>query len=301
MEDRLKILVATDYSPAAKSAEKYAINLAIATGSFLIFIHVYEDRPADSHGDAIVTAGGALTWLSEYDKLSGHVWQLLQSEKAASEPAYQCVIKKGFRIRKLILQEALEREVDFVITGTHNRATLKEWMFGTHTWNINMRSRLPVLAIPEVAEFSEIKNIVYVTDYKKGEIPALYFLTRIAKWLGAKITVLFTTNEQLSEKFSNGLSNNFKEEIIDNLSYAAVDIHQYKINYRNVTNELNALCKKNEVNWIVMSHLRSSFPDNALDPPDENTLPKMTFHPELPFFVLPDFFNAPLPQIMKAI
>ena len=50
MENKMKILLATDYSEAGISAELYGIQFAKNTGSLLCLIHVY-DKPLDTTPD----------------------------------------------------------------------------------------------------------------------------------------------------------------------------------------------------------------------------------------------------------
>jgi hypothetical protein len=52
MSNNFNVLVATDYFESAMTAEKYAIDFAACTGSFLTFLHIYDFSAATTRGTA---------------------------------------------------------------------------------------------------------------------------------------------------------------------------------------------------------------------------------------------------------
>ncbi|MDP1728334.1 MAG: universal stress protein [Bacteroidota bacterium] len=291
MEHNFNILMATDYSKSAGNAERYAVQFSKATQSTIRFVHIFEPQLAGYTAtfDAEKIDYNPLQY--EFSKLNEHVTKLLDSLNIKpGELNCQCIIREGINIRKQLLDEAAESKTDLIITGTHGVSELREMMFGGHTWKIIKNTNIPLLAIPENASYSEIKKIVFATEYRKNEILSIKLLTQIAKKFNAEITVLHITNFVLPEEFENKIFENFKSELKDKITYDKLNIH-LKHHY-SIIDGLNDYCKLKKANWLVMSPERLSLIDKILNPADISTTKHMSSHTKVPLFIIPEFKHS---------
>ncbi len=290
MERNFNILMATDYSESAGNAERYAVQFSKATQSTIRFVHIYEPQLIAYSISFDVDKIDYNPLQYEFSRLNEHVTKLLDSLSIKpDELNCQCIIREGINIRKQLLDEATESKTDLIITGTHGVSAFREMMFGGHTWNIIKNSNIPILAIPENNNYSEIKHIVFATEYRENEISAIKFLIQIAGKFNAEITVLHITNFALPEEFENRIFENFKSELKDKINYDKLNIH-LKHHY-SIIDGLNDYCKMKKANWLVMSPQRLTLIDKILNPAEISFTKHMSFHTRVPLFIIPEFKN----------
>ncbi len=286
-ENQFNIIVATDYSKAVRSAERYAVQFAQATGSTLRFVHVFEPALASTSlaFDQDKIAYNPLEY--EFAKLNQHVNLLLESLGVKpGDLNCQCIIREGNSIRKQVLSEALETSADLIITGTHGAGEWNSSLFGSHSWKIISHAKIPVLVIPENTVFSAIKRIVFATGYHGSDFDGIKFITSIARKFDAEITVLHVANFVMSKEFENRLFENFKKEIKEKVSYDKLNIH-LKHHY-SIIDGLNDYCRLKHVDWLVMSPQKLRLIDKILDPGELSTTRHMSTHTQVPLFALPE-------------
>lgn len=286
MKKHLKILLATDYSEAVKSAEHYAIELAKSTPSTLTFLHVCEFPLSQTTARTSTYINAHKEWFDrEKKRLEQHKNNLLELLKINSHNfPFDCIVSEG-TVSKQVKQEAENINADLIIVGTYGITGFRELLFGTHAWEIIKKSAVPVIAVPKDALFTGIRNIVFGTEYREGEIPVINFLTEFAARFDASITVLHITNYVLSKDIERILFENFRKEMKKN-SYPKLNL---QIAYSDdVINGLNDFCERFKASMLVMSPERKLSFEKIFLP--SNTR-KMSFHNRIPLMTIPDFYN----------
>lgn len=153
------ILVATDFTLAARSAERYAIALARALDCGLTMLNVYSQIP--------VTVSNTLTSVSTLDK--SRVYRKLLDDEAASLDitalqGLTLLTKEGPRV-DTILAVAEELDADLIITGMKNSGRATRRVFGSTITGLMHRSPLPVLVIPEGFDYRAPAAIAMGNDF----------------------------------------------------------------------------------------------------------------------------------------
>ena len=287
MEKQLKIFLATDYSDAVMNAERYAIQFSKNTNSLLTILHVYNipfNFPVDSAEYAKATEE-----LRKHEllRLEQHCDQLLHSlDIKLSEVNYECIVLEG-SVGKQIRKEAERSHADLIITGTHGANCVRKIFHGSHTWDVIKKSEVPVLAIPKDALLTNIKNIVFATEYREGEIPAINFLVQLAKKFKAQLTILHITNHALSKEFEKVAFENFRTEIQSKVAYDKLNLRL--VHYDDVVEGLNDFCSFIKTDWLVMSHAKSFLLESIFSPIKSITK-EMSFHSHIPLLAVPDFY-----------
>lgn len=290
MERKLKILLATDYSEDATSAELYGVQFAKNTNSKLYLIHVY-DKIVIYNSDEPLELAQTKNDIRELemDILEQHrdkLFYLLDIDE--NELECVCIVREG-KAGKQICKEAEKAEIDFIVMSTHGANVFKELFFGNHTWNVIKKASVPVLAIPKNTFFTGIENIVFATEYREGEIPVINFLVQFVKQFDATITLLHVTDSALSKKSKKLMFDNFKDEIRKKISYHKLDMRL--AHYDDIVGGLNDFCEKSKIDMLVMSHEKRFFWGNILNPVTSVTR-KMTLNTHIPLLSIPDYYNS---------
>jgi nucleotide-binding universal stress UspA family protein len=288
MEKPFKLLLATDYSEAVMNAERYAVQFARNTGSFLRFLHVFEPPIADQIGSFDADKIDYSPALYEMKKLKEHVNKLLSSlQMQPGELNFECLVREG-SAAKQILEEAGETYPDFILMGTHGESGFRQFILGDHTSKVIKKASVPVLAIPKNALFNEIKNIVFATEYREGELPVINFLTQVVQQFNAELTVLHITSNIFSEKFEKTISTEFTNELKNKIVYPNVSIRVK--HYTDIISGLEDFCNNTKTDWLVMSPEKPFFLEKLFNP-SASTTRKMSLHTTIPLLSIPDYYN----------
>lgn len=288
MDSKFNIFLATDYSEAVMNAERYAFEIAKKTGSNLSVLHVYEipfSFPIEP--DEYISASERLRKF-ELQKLKVHCEMLLRTLNIKqNEIDLECIVLEG-NIGKEIRKEAEHNRPDFIITGVHNSEEAP--FFGSsHTWDIIKKSNVPILSVPPYALLSDIKKIVFATNYREGEISGIKSLTNMAKKFGAELVVLHITNHTITREFESLIFKKFKEEILNNVDYEKLSLRV--IYSEDILEGLNDFCLSAKADWLVMSHSRSFFFEKILAPGKSFTK-EMSLKTNIPLLSIPDYYTA---------
>lgn len=290
MDVNLNILLATDYSEAGMGAELYGIQFAQNTNSKLHLIHIY-DKISNFTPDEPLAYAQTKNDIRESELyiLEQHrekLFYLLDINE--NDLACECIVREGEPENEMC--EIAERlGIDFIIVSTHAANVFKDLFFGNQTWNIIKKAKMPVLAIPRDVFYTGIKNIVFATEYREGEIPVINFLVQFAKQFDASITMLHITNNVLSDKLKSNMFDYFKKEISTEILYDKLDMQIAR--YGNIVDGLNDFCDKSKADVVVMSHQKRYFFRNIFNPITSTTR-KMTFDTQVPLLSIPDYYNS---------
>src|ERR1035437_1067034 len=288
MKKYYKILLATDYSNEVMNAERYAVQFAKSTNSILTLFHAYSPplpppKITQSYDEMLRNLKAA-----ETKKLVQHRDELFRSLNVnPGELNSECTVREGGAGNQ-IRKEAKESEVDFIVVGTHGESGFREVLFGSHTWNVIKKSSVPVLVIPKDALFTGIKNIVFGTEYREGEIQVLDFLVQFAKQFDAELTVLHVTNYVLSQAFEKEIFEKFRRDIKGKISYEKLKIRLIKNN--DLISGLNKFCENEKMDLLVMCPEKQILFEKIFIPFASSTR-KMSFHSTIPLMTIPDFYN----------
>mgnify|MGYP005849544139 CR=1 FL=1 len=177
MKNIHKILILTDFSPAATNALVYGTALARAKDAELIVMTVYSlpevtyDRQAQEN----------------YDKAFEQVRRDYFYEQS---PNYQFVVRMNEDILEEVALAVNELGADLLVMGAKGKG-LSQKIFGSLTHSLMRQAQVPVLAIPEKVRFLEIDQICFACDYAKADkIEPLGVLLSFADAFKAKIRVL---------------------------------------------------------------------------------------------------------------
>ena len=183
------IIVATDYSPAAKNAADYAAQLAKTTSSRLIVFHAWT-LPA-------VTGEGMLLPVT-IDNLEDDHSAAVKAEAIRLEKDWGIPVESwqsaGFAADELAAC-CRENNARLVVMGMEHRGGVGR-LFGSVTTAFIGKKLIPVLVVPENATFSYPKTMLLATDlHTSGDWQELEMLKEIAERFGSDIHILNAVEE----------------------------------------------------------------------------------------------------------
>ncbi|WP_187261624.1 universal stress protein [Pontibacter beigongshangensis] len=197
------ILVPIDYSPDAKNALLYALELAHKARVKVIVFHAFypaalppaayevpgfihnlekeksnklekyvndskSDLPQDLIFDFKCHAGGdsAQSQVPGNREQVFHTMAVVQAPRERYTTHVTCVAKLG-TVYEQILEMAEAYEVDLVVMGMQGGGGFGQALVGSTTLSVMRNSRVPVLGVPMRATFRGLRSVVFASDLSK--------------------------------------------------------------------------------------------------------------------------------------
>lgn len=155
------ILIATDFSPAARSAAQYGLQLARAFNATLILAGAFEQVPIPVAETPLVADPEDMRFL---------VQRQLGTEAAALTPGepfpIECIACQG-SATSAILRTAKARGADLIVVGMKGNGKDVRRIFGSTVTGLARKTTIPLLIIPEMAKFSPPKALAFASDVLK--------------------------------------------------------------------------------------------------------------------------------------
>ncbi len=187
-----KILCPTDFSSTSYNAITFAAKLAQVTKAQLTLLNVqslFDFTPIE------FVTGKQFTLKATAEKLQSQCHELSSVFKiscnAEVEPTYH-------KLSSVIRDKS--HLYDLVVMGSNGAEDLYQFFLGTNTYNALVKTKTPVLLIPEGVLYGEIKQILYAFDYLRQRKLPIKPLVEFAKAVHAEITVLQVMEEAYSKE-----------------------------------------------------------------------------------------------------
>jgi nucleotide-binding universal stress UspA family protein len=184
----VNILVPTDFSQLSKSALKYAIKIANRLDGNVTVLHV-------------MTMTRALR-LSMMEKIRSSEHNMMDSAEAELEVMIKTIaeqykattpvrhqVVRGSYFPSTLLREARRLRSGLIVMGTRGASGFAKAVLGSNTNSVIEVSHVPVLAVPEKADFKGFRNVVYASDLRNLE-EELEILIRYIERFGSTIHLI---------------------------------------------------------------------------------------------------------------
>ena len=177
----VNILVPTDFSQLSKSALKYAIKIANKLGGNVTVLHVMTMMRAlrISVSEKILSPAHDMIESAEAE-LEVMIRTLSEQYKASTPIKYHVV--RGAYFPSTLLREARRLRSGLVVMGTRGATGITKTFLGSNTNSVIEVSHVPVLAVPEKADFKGFRNVVYASDLRNLEEELTILIRYIEKF-----------------------------------------------------------------------------------------------------------------------
>ncbi len=145
----MTIIVPTDFSNVANNAARYAAQMI--TGQYdaqLVLFHVYE-KASD---------------LTEANSLLEKLKTELQSSSIAK---IECRMEEGGDVIDCLERQARHLAAQLIVMGITGKSRLEKVFLGSNTLKMVERNICPVLIIPPSSQFTQVKNVLLLSDFKE--------------------------------------------------------------------------------------------------------------------------------------
>jgi nucleotide-binding universal stress UspA family protein len=177
-----RIIFPTDFSENADKAFVFALNIAKHYNDDLLVVNAY-DLPYSQN----VMSTSLIDIMRDTSKKG-----VLKYKEQAEAEGINCetLSLMGNPIR-IVKELSLKYDDCMVVMGTKGASGLEEVLIGSNAASILHAVDIPVFTIPATAEFSQIKRIVYCSDFQSTKNErALRRLANFAKVFNAEVLIL---------------------------------------------------------------------------------------------------------------
>jgi nucleotide-binding universal stress UspA family protein len=159
----VNILVPTDLSDLSKIAVNYAIKIANkleGTVTLLNVVSVVQPTRATMRL-RLKTLEQELLDIAKED-MAGLVKEVSKQVKTSNP--IKVKIAKGTSFNDTVKREAKKLRTGLIVMGTRGASGVRKYVLGSNTTSVIEVSHVPVLAVPELGDFKNFKNVVYASD-----------------------------------------------------------------------------------------------------------------------------------------
>lgn len=213
MDIKIKnILFPTDFSDNAKHALPFALKLAKKTRAKLHIIHSIEE-PYDF---APMVENIKKNVTHKVNKLYEEMLENILKNDEYKDLSIKTHLFEGRTVYSVI-STIQQYKIDLVVMGTQGRSALEQLFFGSTTSEVVQQATIPVLTIPEDAEYSGFRHLLFTTDYGPEDIDALKYTVKFATLFNSSIQIIHVS-KKIDTK-TDLLFRGFKDLVRENINY----------------------------------------------------------------------------------
>ncbi len=269
-----KIIVATDFSPAALNAATYAVEMAENTDAEILLFNVFE---------VIANYGEIIIDLNVNDLKS-------VSEKDMTDFKSKLLLNTGYmgKITSLVRLGVFKDELEnicnaekpyFVVIGCQGKNAAERIIFGGHAIStIKGSSSWPLIAVPINAVYKSIKNIGLSYDFKEDlKMHVVEEIKLLVQDFKATIHILNAAREdEFNTEFVH-LSRKIEEH------FAPLEVKYHFFGTNNIDDNVIEFADKNEIDLLIVLPKHRSFLDRLLH---KSLSKQMVLHSHIPVMAL---------------
>ena len=181
-----KLLLLTDFSPLSALAVEYAVRLAGPLEADFTVMNVVRLEGIPKANLKMKTIEKSLLQLSQEE---GE--KLIEKVKREIKGKYTIRFKaiRTYTVADAVRRYVEKNKVNMVVMGSRGASTFKKIRLGGTTVSVIDVCKAPVLAIPELAQFTGLKNLVYASDLKNVS-KELDIITEFAAIFGSNVHMI---------------------------------------------------------------------------------------------------------------
>jgi len=156
----------------------------------------------------------------------------------------------------------ISKNFDLIVVGAKGEKNLSSKIFGSIPSRLAQKTHVPVLIVPEAAEFYAPKKMLYASNWESCDDD---FVAQIIKW--ANSFAAYVAFVHVSQDYSMDSFEKVKEEILEELVETEHVDFSYLITETEAESPLvgiQAYADKNDIDWIVLVNRQRGFFNNVL-------------------------------------
>ncbi|MGS2764995.1 universal stress protein [Sinomicrobium sp. M5D2P9] len=267
-----KILIPTDFSVNAHKAMEYAIYLFEREACTFYLLNAQ---------DTNLTSLNAGRTNSFSAKMMEDLFREISIKNTNPKHFYEREIIYDSLVNA-IGTTVISKNVDYIFMGTKGSTAAREIFMGSNALKVIKNMDIcPVVAVPAEYDYDLPDEILFPTDFKNTyEEPGLKPLKEIARLWGAKIRILYITEE---EQLNDVQAKNRKKlgRLLKNLTFTQEEI----VKYGNISKVIAGYSENKSIGMVAMINNKHSFVEKLFREP---VIRNVVFRTKVPFLVIPD-------------
>ncbi|PHN02983.1 universal stress protein [Flavilitoribacter nigricans] len=275
------ILVPTDFSPTAKNAYNFALEVAQARELPIRLVHCFlpDVDPAFPYlgvnSKEFLDAKQELIEKFKQHTLAPHDGGVMTRVEVETD------VRPGYPTEEIV-KLSREEDVALIVMGATGEHGLAGQLFGSVSTHISRKAHCPVLLVPNGAHFAGFKHILFASSYEAVHENVLKHLKDFAMLFGSSVHFVHvrepndsTDYQEVEEKIFDFF---FGEE--DPVFAFSMDM----VHAEDAVNGLNNYAKQRAIDLAVMVSPRRSFWENILHKSKtkamalNTTIPMLVYH-----------------------
>ncbi len=236
------ILVPVDFSSTSLHAAHYAQKLARQVGAKIILIHAYEPPPSFPMVEGMLYTDEPLRQM-----MTEKIEQLaVEMDKEDSLIKIEAMIMDG-NLKDVTKTITDAMQVYLIVMGITGAGKIKEAFIGSNTLDVAKANAVPVLIVPEQADYTKINDVGLTTDFREvAETIPHQKISELIASLGARLHILNIDFNQQNLTKDTLMQSGIIETMFERhyLTY-------HFIEGENVAEELSNYALKNSIELLV--------------------------------------------------
>lgn len=239
-----KIIIPTDFSPAALNAANYAIDMAIAINAAIHLVHIYQ-LPMSVTDAPLV--------LISVEELKENAEKKLQKLKSDLDHVASGKIQVTTESRLGDLKDELEDICNAiqpfaVVMGTRGHSVVERALFGSNTLSVIKHLTWPVICVPTGKEYGAgIKQVGLACDFREVlETTPVSMIKSFVKEVNAELHVLNVAPENKQDK-----SDAARQVVLLQTALEDVKPQYHFIQHKDVEDGINEFAEMNNLDMVI--------------------------------------------------
>ncbi len=275
------ILIPTDFSGNAWNAVTYGLEMFKKTKCTFYLMHINPIPTYSGAGTSLAASDGDLRTIIL--KKSKEDLRQLQDriEKELPQNTQHKFVHLAFYdyFTDAVKREAEKNNVDMIIMGTKGATGLKKVTVGSNTGDIITKVAYPLLAVPENAQYTDITEIAFPTDFQiTYDMKVLDTLIEIATMNNAEIRILNITKEGKELTEEQQKNKDFLDDYLVDINHSFHSLTGLKLE-----TAVQAFTESRDIDMIAMVAKNLNFFQRILFRPN---VEKISYYTQVPFLVL---------------
>ena len=268
------ILIATDFSSAARCATKYGFELSKALNAKVILFTAYQ-MPS-LHPESLVYLP-----TTDLEKLS---YQQLADEAERFDSHATVRLETHCLqgpVAEAILSVATQYDVSYIILGMKQSVKELRRFFGSTITLLTKKSSIPLIVVPEGVQFNDVKKIAFASDINSGDdVSILDPLKKIAVTFNSQVSIV----RVIKRREDDAAERLLKSERLD--WYFTCLNHSFEyLSNDNVARSLNTFVEENAANLVAVIPHEHTFIERLFT---RSITKELIFQSHVPLLILLD-------------
>jgi len=277
-----RIIVPTDFSPNANKALNFAAEIASSAGAAILLVNVNTLVESPFREKTALEKKHNLPMEEAVQKELEEICAIIRNSMhiTISSQSY------GGTVGNAVLQAAEESNADMIVMGTLGDTGFKEKLIGSVTAAIIGKSKIPVLAVPLLSEWTVPRNILLAVNHFDEQPAYAKPIIELARLFYAKITVAVFTDEDTAVAVDY-IENNrgvlsYGQELES--MYKDTRVEAGRLYGHRFEETIDEYIKTNEVDLLAMFTHKRSFVGSIFN---RSMTKKMSYHTNIPLLAIP--------------